>query len=77
MSSRLPASCRVILIGRLVAAPEVRTLAGGGRMATLRIATTHTDRSRRLTEEHELIALGRPAEAAGALPARRLAHPLL
>jgi single-strand DNA-binding protein len=62
---------KVILIGNLGAAPEVRQRQTGGQITTIRLATTDnwTDRTtgekREQTEWHRIVFFGRLAEIAG------------
>ena len=62
---------KVILVGNLGAAPEVRQLPGGGQATNIRLATTDNwkDRStgekREQTEWHRVAFFGRLAEIAG------------
>lgn len=62
---------KVILIGNLGAAPEVRHLPTGGQVANIRLATTDNwkDRStgekREQTEWHRVVFFGKLAEIAG------------
>jgi single-strand DNA-binding protein len=59
--SRGPSLNNVQLIGRLAADPEVRPIANGGQVGTLRIATSWQDR----TEYHTLVVFGSQAKFAG------------
>ncbi len=62
---------KVILVGNLGAAPEVRHLPGGGQVTNIRLATTDNwkDRSsgekREQTEWHRIVFFGKLAEIAG------------
>ena len=62
---------KVILVGNLGAAPEVRQLPGGGQATNIRLATTDNwkDRSsgekREQTEWHRIVFFGKLAEIAG------------
>jgi len=61
---------RVLLIGRLGAQPETKTLANGSQMARFSIATTESyknDKGERVSETqwHNLVAWGKTAEIVG------------
>jgi single-strand DNA-binding protein len=61
---------RVLLIGRLGADPETKTLAGGDKVTRFSIATTDSyknDKGERISETqwHSLVARGKTAEIAG------------
>src|SRR5579859_3294645 len=62
--------CKVILVGRLAADPELRTTPGGHPVANLRLATnTYTKDEAGSRQEHaefhHLVMFGRQAEVAG------------
>ena len=59
--SRGPSLNSVQLIGRLAADPDLRQMANGGQVATLRVATNWQER----TEYHTLLLLGPQAKFAG------------
>lgn len=61
---------RVLLIGRLGAQPETKTLANGNAMARFNLATTETFKNEKgekvsETQWHNLVAWGKTAEIAG------------
>jgi single-strand DNA-binding protein len=61
---------RVLLIGRLGAQPETKTLANGNAMTRFNLATSESyknDKGERITETqwHSLVAWGKTAEIAG------------
>ena len=63
---------KVILVGNLGAAPEIRNLPTGGQIANVRLATSEfwkdrtTGEKREQTEWHRIAIFGRLAEFAGA-----------
>ena len=68
---RMASINKVILVGNLGAAPEVRATSGGGPVTTIRLATTDNwkDKSsgqqREHTEWHRIVFFGKLAEIAG------------
>lgn len=62
--------CRVILLGHLGAAPELRTTTGGEPVCNLRVATTDTwtgkdGQRQERTEWHSVAVFGQLAESCG------------
>lgn len=58
---------KVIIMGNVGADPEVRTLQGGGKVASLRVATTEKYKDRdgsvkEVTEWHNVVVWNKPAE---------------
>ena len=66
MSEPIPGT-RNVLIGRLVAAPVLKTTPGGGRIAILRVSV-------RNTHQYDLIAFGRLVNGLNALTAGSLIY---